>query len=250
MSRWVFDLGNTRLKCALLQADGSPGPVTALAHDDEGFFDALDAVLPVRATHATSIAYVASVASPALTARVLDALTRRFSCISIARTTASFAGVRIAYAEPGRLGVDRFLAMLGARARASRPWLVVGVGTAITLDLLDAQGVHVGGRIAPSPRTMRDALQRAAVQLPADGGVFREFARDTADALASGCDGAAAGLVERSLRHAEAELGAMPGLLLHGGGAETLRSLLPHSELAPSLVLEGLAHWAAVDIRA
>jgi type III pantothenate kinase len=71
-----------------------------------------------------------------------------------------------------------------------------------------------------------------------------EFAADTDDALASGCDGAALGLIDRSLREATQMLGETPGLLLHGGGAEMLVPYLLHAQPAPSLVLEGLALWS------
>ena len=240
MNRWVFDLGNSRLKCALLNDDGSLGTVHALGHDETRFVEALAALLPADAASAC----LASVASPALTQAVIDVLASRFQRISIARSVAQLAGVRIAYAEPARLGVDRFLALLAARARAPGSWLVVGVGTAITIDLLDGSGLHRGGRIAPSPRLMREALHQAAVQLPAQGGDYVEFAADSDDALASGCDGAALGLIERSLREATLVLGETPGLLLHGGGADALVPHLPCATQASSLVLEGLALWS------
>lgn len=240
MNRWLFDLGNSRLKCAQLHDDGRLGEIIALAHDEQVFVETLREVLPGRADSAC----LASVASPALTAAVVDTLTARFRCISLARSSMQLAGVRIAYEEPARLGVDRFLALLAAHARASRPWLIAGVGTALTIDLLDAEGLHRGGRIGPSPRIMREALHHAAAQLPAQGGDYREFATDTADALASGCEGAALGLIERSLGQAEQLLGKAPTLLLHGGGADALAAQLPQALHAPSLVLEGLALWS------
>ncbi len=240
MSEWLFDLGNSRLKCAPLRDDGAPGEAQALGHDEGRVVAALDAVLP---THG-GCAYIASVASSALTVAVLDALTARFDRISITRTQPRLAGVRIAYAQPAKLGVDRFLALLAAHAQDPSPWLIAGVGTALTIDLLDGAGRHVGGRIAPSPALMRRALRDAASQLPDTGGAFGEFAADTEDALASGCEGAALGLIERSLREGERLLGATPRLLLHGGGAEALRTHFPQAAWQPSLVLHGLAIWA------
>lgn len=250
MSHWLFDLGNSRLKCTYLREDGSLGEVIALDHGASDLVAALETALPSRGELAAASACLASVASPALTAGVVDALTTRFACISLARTQSAMAGVRIAYAAPERLGVDRFLALLAAHARARHAWLVVGVGTAVTIDLLAADGQHRGGRIGPSPRLMRDALHRAAVQLPASGGDYVEFATDTSDALASGCEGAAAGLIERSLQQARTQLGETPALLLHGGGAAALQPLLPESVMASALVLEGLALWARAGIRA
>ncbi|NUS39741.1 MAG: type III pantothenate kinase [Lysobacter sp.] len=237
MSTWLFDLGNSRLKHAPLR---DVGQAARLVHDGLALPGGWDAGLPARFDEAI----VASVAAPALTTQLVDALTRRCGRISFARTASVFAGVRIAYAEPRRLGVDRFLALLAAHARATQPWLVVGVGTALTVDLLDADGLHHGGRIAPSPTLMREALHARAAQLPAEGGAYLEFAADTADGLASGCEGAALALVERSLAEAGALLGARPTLLLHGGGAAALRTRLPASTFAADLVLEGLACWA------
>jgi len=93
---------------------------------------------------------------------------------------------------------------------------------------------------------MRQALHQRAAQLPASGGSYREFADDTDDALASGCDGAAVALIERSLRQGQELLGRAPALLLHGGGAPALQELLPQARAHPALALEGLALWASV----
>ena len=239
MSTWLFDLGNTRLKCAPLDGDRI-GATTRITHEGRTLPADWAATLPTTIDEAV----VASVASPALTVALLDALTARCGRITVARTPARLGAVRVAYAEPRRLGVDRFLALVAAHARAAQPWLVVGVGTALTIDLLGADGAHHGGRIAPSPTLMREALHARAPQLPPAGGDYAEFAADTPDALASGCDGAALALVERSLDAAAARLGARPAVLLHGGGAEALRTALRGATWAPDLVLEGLACWA------
>ena len=243
MSAWLFDLGNTRLKCAPLQADGRVGATVALPHREEDVAAALAQALPAH----IEVAYLASVASPGLRLAVLDALTARCARISIARTQARLGAVRIAYADPRKLGVDRFLALLGTHARDAGAALVCGVGTALTVDLIDADGRHLGGRIAPSPTLMREALHWRAAQLPESGGDYVDFAADTEDALASGCDGAALALIERSLDAAQQRLGQRPRLLLHGGGAEVLQAHLAEATPAPGLVLDGLAIWAAVE---
>src|SRR4030095_765238 len=98
--------------------------------------------------------------------------------------------------------------------------LVCGVGTALTVDLVDGDGRHLGGRIAPSPTLMREVLHARAPQLPEQGGTYADFATDTEDALASGCEGAGVALISHSLDAAERLLGARPQLFLHGGGSE------------------------------
>ena len=235
MTTWLFDLGNTRLKFAALQADGTPGDTQALAHDDDGAW--LDGLPRGDA------ACIASVASSERRVALLDALCTRFGRLHLVRTQARCAGLRIAYENPQHLGVDRFLALLSALDTGDV--LLVGIGTALTIDLLDAEGLHRGGRIAPSPMLMREALHARAEVLPESGGTYAEFADDTDHALASGCEGAALALIERSLEHAQAMLGAAPALWLHGGGADALRDRLPAHRFVPDAVLRGLARWQA-----
>ncbi len=237
MSDWLFDLGNSRFKFAPLQGNRA-GSVRAWAHGAEAITASALEALPRGNT-----AWVASVAAPALTEEVMQILQDRFGKVQVARTLPRCAGVTVAYARPEKFGVDRFLGLL-AVAPAQKSVLVVGVGTALTIDLIDADGLHHGGRIAASPTVMREALHARAVQLPASGGDYAEFANDTADALASGCDGAAVALVERSLRQAQILLGALPELVIHGGGALPLLPLLADADYRPALVLDGLARWA------
>jgi type III pantothenate kinase len=242
---WLFDLGNSRLKCAPLMADGRAGEAVAIDHRSGTLAAALDRHLPSD----FDVAYLASVVDPALRVEVLQALTARCRRISVARTQSRWGDFRIAYADPARLGVDRFLAMIAARADSRGAVLVCAIGTALTVDLVDAEGRHRGGRIAPSPTLMRDALQARIVQLPASGGSYREFGVDTLDALPAGCEGAALGQIERSLAMAEREVGAAPTLNLHGGGAPALLPQLPPARWSPQLVLDGLARWAALDTK-
>ena len=106
---------------------------------------------------------------------------------TISLAAATSAGVRIAYAEPSRLGVDRFLALLAAHARGPGPWLLVSAGSALTVDLLDVGGQHIGGVIAPSPEHMRAALAARFPALAYAGGEAHAFgidARNEAEMIA------------------------------------------------------------------
>ncbi len=114
----------------------------------------------------------------------------------------------------------------------------------MTIDLLAADGQHLGGLIAPSPELMRQALTQRASQLQVSGGAVLEFAHNTRDALASGSVLAARALIERSLASAQRKLAMMPGLLLTGGGVDALGDqwpVVPRRE--PNLVLHGLRAW-------
>jgi type III pantothenate kinase len=243
---WLFDLGNSRLKLAPLGVDGRPGDVVAVAHDGTGFAAGWQRVLPA----ALDTAWISSVGPDALGGALAAALVARGARLRHATTAPRLAGITVAYADPARLGVDRVLAMAAAHARDATAALVVGVGTALTVDLVDGSGRHRGGRIAPSPSLMREALQQRAPQLPETGGDYAEFGTDTASALAAGCTGAALALIERSRTQAQALLGTTPRLWLHGGGALSLAAHLDDAHCVPALVLEGLACWAMGEGRA
>lgn len=238
---WLIDLGNTRLKVAALHDDGSVGDITALTQAE-----ALDA-LPALVGDADDgdVAWLASVASLSLTEALMARLSARGYRVERARTQAQSGRLRVAYAEPARLGVDRYLAMLAACARNDGPWLLVSVGSALTVDALASDGTHLGGLIAPTPLHIREAMAERfpVMNLPAGNGV--DFAADTADAVASGARAAALGIVERSLRQAQAQFDALPTLLVSGGGAGVLDDLDYAARVdCPALVLEGLALYA------
>ena len=67
-------------------------------------------------------------------------------------------GFHHCYSHPERLGVDRWLAMLGARQHQSGNLLVIDAGTALTIDFLSADNHHDGGFIVPGLAMTRDAL--------------------------------------------------------------------------------------------
>ncbi|WP_146908192.1 type III pantothenate kinase [Arenimonas daejeonensis] len=241
---WLLDLGNSRLKVAPWQPGTGLGEVQAWAHGAADFAPSMQRWL--AGVQAGDRCWLASVAGSELTAGVAEAVASRGHAATRARTRPECAGVRIAYAEPSRLGVDRFLGLLAAHARGDGPWLIVSAGSALTVDLLDGAGQHRGGVIAPSPEHMRAALAARFPALAFAGGEASDFAADTADALAGGSLGAALGLVERSHRQATRLLGRPPRLLISGGGGARLAEGLEiESEPVPYLVLEGLAVYAA-----
>lgn len=245
MSELLVDVGNTRVKWALAGADGLR-LLTPLAHGDAGWLD--DAVATLAGTPAPRGVWIAAVASDAL----VDAFGARLRAlwprvaVHRVRTSAEASGVRVAYAEPGRFGVDRFVALLGARARTNGPCLVASLGTALAIDALSGDGMHHGGLIAPSPELMRaSVLERTARVGWTRSGAIVPFGTSSEDGLESGCWLAAAALVERSIDEVVARDGACTTFLA-GGGAPRLAPLVRRPCIVVEhLVLEGLARYAA-----
>lgn len=239
----LVDLGNTRLKWATL-AHGELRAGGVFAHGREP----LEAALRTEWTDLRGVdgVLVASVVAPAreeeLDARVRERFGRRAEFV---RTPAAALGVRNAYAEPARLGIDRFLALAALHGERARPQVLVSVGTALTVDALSVDGRHHGGLILASPRLMREAVLGNTARVDALGGRWSEMPDNTADAVVSGSLYAALGAIDRFLAIATRRLGEPAALILTGGGAEELAPLLPGAERAHDLVLRGLARWAA-----
>jgi type III pantothenate kinase len=159
----------------------------------------------------------------------------------VARTRRQCAGLRVAYATPARLGVDRFLAMLALWTRQRGAFCVASAGTALTFDAVDARGRHRGGLIAPGLGSAWGAVKgttRFALR-PKPSRYTRGLGADTDACVRQGALYACAGLVERAAR------GATGGRYLGGGDARTLH---PHLDgrwiVKEDLVLEGLLAYA------
>jgi len=239
----LLDLGNTRLKWA--RCDGADWHARGAVGWDSDIATALrDAWRDLPAPHEV---VGASVVDAAREATVADAARACWSLDTFwLRTPAAACGVRNAYDEPQRLGVDRFLAMVAAFDAGHAPCILAGVGTALTLDALAADGRHLGGLIAPGPQLMQQSLVGATARVrPERPGEVLDAAANTADAVASGCWQAAAALIERFARRMGPALGGAPALRLGGGDAAALLPLLEApAELAEDGVLHGLAVWA------
>ena len=239
----LIDLGNTRLKWALWDgAELHPGG--AITHAGERPLD-FDSVW--QQIDGADAAWVASVAAPALDAQLTQSLRARgIHATQFVRSSAQACGVRSAYAQPERLGIDRFLSLIAAHARAHEPTVIASCGTALTLDALAADGTHLGGLIAPAPDIMRDALLGHTARLGELGSArIVERADNTTDAVESGCWLAAAALIERFVARSVQDFGTAPALVFSGGGAQRLAELIAlPSRIDAELVLRGLAMFA------
>ena len=95
-------------------------------------------------------ARISSVANRALAERLREQVQQQFNVeMQIARVSSTVSDVSCGYTEPETLGIDRWLAVVAAYQRYLGPVLVVDAGSAITIDLIGPQGVHLGGYISP-----------------------------------------------------------------------------------------------------
>jgi type III pantothenate kinase len=240
----LIDIGNTRIKWARLE-QGTLGPQSASAHADWTAQTFIDRLGPACAD--AGRVWVSNVAGPRM-AQVIRAGLAQARQIEpeFVTATAVAGGVRNAYSQPAQLGVDRWLAIIGAHALERGSVCVVSVGTAMTIDGVDASGRHLGGVIVPGPDLMMSSLLQntsdlaeRAKQGSTSAGLFAD---NTLGAIRQGAGHAAAALVERGVALMRQQLHETPKLLLTGGGSARLEGALtlPHRHV-PDLVLQGLA---------
>ncbi len=155
-------------------------------------------------------------------------------------STAVDCGIRNAYAEPERLGADRWVAMIAAHALTGEHCYVVDCGTAVTIDALAADGQHLGGVIVPGMRLMREALYRETRQIPPETGEPHLLGYSTREGVWGGAAYAVASAIDGITERMIAQCG--PGLrLLTGGDAEGVLPLLQNPyRLEPELIFTGL----------
>ena len=231
----AIDAGNTRIKWGV--HDGAAWVAQgALPTADTASLAMVCANWPQGARLVAS-----NVAGEAVGAAIRDALAGRAAAPLWLRPGDEACGVRNGYDQPGRLGADRWAALIGARGRVAGDCLVVCTGTATTVDWLAADGVFRGGLILPGFELMRRSLALNTAQLPlADGRVSRE-PRNTMDAIVSGSLYAQVGAIERRF----AEIAAADAVCLLTGGAA--QCMTPHLNipfrLVDNLVLDGLVRF-------
>ena len=263
MNTLLFDAGNTRLKWALVK-DGRIGPQQATAVTE---LQPLAAFL--RRAPAVDRVVGVSVAGTRME-RGLRAVLRNASLPrpEFLTSTAKAGGVTNGYRNPALLGADRWAAAIAAWQRAGcyRTVCAVSVGTALTIDVVDQDGQHGGGLIAPGPELMLSSLLKEThgiaageQQDRADGPRRRPrsapapaspLADSTSEAIREGCLAAAAGFVDRTVTLLTRRLGVRPVVFITGGGSaavvERMRSACKPCE---DLVLRGVAAMAEVPIR-
>jgi type III pantothenate kinase len=242
----LVDIGNTRIKWARLHGTRL-GSSQAAVHS---FWSsaAYARRLFGRGRHPTRL-WVTSVAGPKVNRALAAAARHAGVAATFVTVPRQGGGVKVGYLEPWRLGSDRFVAAVGAHELFPHsPVCVVGVGTAMTIDLLTGNGRHRGGVIIPAPGLMVETLltRTHGIQRRAHGGRVGAgaglFARSTRAGLLQGARYAAAALIDRAVEEARALLGSKPLVILTGGQASAVRPLLRSSCLVvPDLVLRGLA---------
>jgi type III pantothenate kinase len=240
----LIDIGNTRIKWARFEG-GALQPQSAAPHADWAVEMFVETVL--RRGNRADRVLVSNVAGTRMADVIRTAVAQTWQIeAEFVTSTPMAGGIRNAYPQPAKLGVDRWLAMIGAHALEQGAVCIVSIGTAMTIDGIAADGLHLGGVIVPGPDLMvtsllkntSDIAQRAQQGAASDG----LFADNTLGAIRQGAEHALAALVERAVGVMRRTLKETPKLLVTGGASDRVEKALevPHRAV-PDLVLQGLA---------
>jgi type III pantothenate kinase len=225
----LLDIGNTREKAALVK---------------QGKVSALPQLAPENlAKLAIKAVYFASVASQEKVAVIKQLLGLEHLPWRQVHAETQAYGVSNIYQQPQTLGVDRWLAMLGAQAVfPGQSALIVDAGTAVTLDWLDGNGQHNGGWIVPGLKMQQQAVVKNTAKV-FNSEMFNgrlEAGVDTVTCLQNGCLASVLGAIRLAWQQKPCNK-----LLLTGGDSKFIKPYIADLPLVvdPLLIFHGLARY-------
>ena len=235
MNTCLLDLGNTRFKWILRKNLGKGSVRRASYVQGNSVETVIDAL---SRGPAFDRLLVSSVRSNAFNAALQLRYPQKIQMIRITDTHL----MPLAYKETSQFGIDRYLAALGAREHYPLPLIVVDAGTAVTFDVIDADGAHRGGCIFPGLQLLRKSLLSGTDGVEDINSIGAQLlAKSTAEGVAAGTvTGYGAG-VEGVIQALQASMQGQANVILTGGDAELLQEcLMIPAPVDPLLIFHGM----------
>jgi len=206
--------------------------------DSEVFSQSVDKFSEKSLPDTQSI-WLSAVAHP----EIVKAIEMEFTDVEVVTSLSHFGSLTIAYKEPLDLGSDRFLAMLGALKHfPHRNLLIIDVGSALTIDVVNDSGEHQGGLIMPGLEAIRGSFAKFATN--SQNLNLSSLQTSTEEAWLSGTQAMFISTIKEQINAFESE--QQDGIvILTGGGVSNLISELPETvNYFNNLVLDGLESYS------
>ena len=238
-----LDCGNSFIKWRLVSAAQHLVAEGGVVNSAEGLLESVQQITP-QLTSCRLVSVRTDEETQALVRVIESTFSVRCTC---AQPAIELGGVRNGYEQHERLGLDRWLAVVGAYTQVGGACLVLDLGTAVTSDFVGALGEHLGGFICPGVPLMLSQLRTHTRRIRYDHQVaedaLRHLApgRSTAEAVERGCSLMLQGFVRTQLDLAHAYWGKNFTVFLTGGDASLVEALVPEARIVPDLVFIGLA---------
>ena len=224
--RLLIDVGNTALKAAIWH-DGHITPCQLNA-------------LPWPKIN--GVVYASVGKSEQLNELLVQASVLQVPCFE-AKVTKQLSNLSCAYQQFSNLGIDRWLGLIAAfQLWPQQDCIVIDTGTATTIDVLTAQGQHLGGWIIPGLDLMTRSLTQNTQRVFDDANTpfANELGVNTPNGLKNGALVATLGAVEHAKLHLSNE---NPQLIFAGGYGALLKEQFSDAIYDPQLVMKGLNYW-------
>ncbi|RON62057.1 pantothenate kinase [Pseudomonas fluorescens] len=239
-----LDCGNSFIKWRVLNAEALILVAEGVVDSDQALCDRLRLLGGVSLSRCRLV----SVRTAEETGALTEMLEQKFGVSVMCATPArELSGVKNGYEDFERLGLDRWLAMLGGFHLSKGACLVLDFGTAVTADFIAMDGEHLGGFICPGMPLMRNQLRTHTRKIRYDD-VAAERAltsqapgRSTVEAVERGCSLMLKGFVLTQLEMARSYWGEGFTVFITGGDAELVADVAPGARFVPDLVFVGLA---------
>lgn len=238
-----LDCGNSLIKWRVIDLEGEV-LAGGVADSDDALLGHLSALPRLQLTRCRLV----SVRTTEETEKLIQSLKSEFSIEVVPAAPAKvLSGVENGYADYQRLGLDRWLAVVGAFNHARKACLVIDLGTAVTSDFVGADGGHLGGFICPGLPLMRNQLRTHTRRIRYDDATAERAlvnlspGRSTAEAVERGCSLMLRGFVATQAEIARGYWGDDFAIFITGGDANLVDGLLPGALVVPDLIFMGLA---------
>ncbi len=230
-----IDIGNTRVKWRIVSGS------KIIFRDTQSSQNVLrDGRLAIDDQYPFSEARLCCVAGSALGILVCGQLSADFDIpVSVARVSEVAGSVTCGYENPTMLGIDRWLGILACYERATRDFVVVDAGTAMTVDIVETNGLHLGGYICPGQSLLRNSLSSVLHKFRLDAvKKYRESSApsNTEEAIIRGCLISSIALIERIC-----DAGSRDLYITGGDAIILLEELSLEANFIEDLVLDGLS---------
>jgi type III pantothenate kinase len=236
----VVDVGNTRIKWGRCQA-ARVSEFASVASDPTPEWDRYFIDWNIE----PGAVWVISGVDPARRDALIAWVREREGIVYLLESPAQLP-IRVELARPEWVGIDRLLNAVAAASRRAEgaPAIIVGAGTAVTVDCIDATGAFTGGVILPGFRLMAHALHEHTALLPlvaVDAEAPPYPAKSTIDAMKTGIFAAVTGGVQSLIGQLQSRTGKSPQVFATGGDAGLIVPALPASAIHwPMMTLEGI----------
>ncbi len=238
----LVDIGNTRIKWAI-EANGIVKNSLAIKHQIN-FIEQIKENWSL--IERPEILAISSVSKQYLVDELLALAETLWPNVSIvvAKSTAQALSITNAYKEVGKLGVDRWLGLIALQHYYPGKGCVIDCGTAITIDVLNDDGLHLGGLISPGLQLMKQSLFQGAESLSNVKQQFSVGLSDATDsAIFSGTLFAATGLIDKVITE---YCSSAKTIVLTGGDAEFISKHLNCKVIIEKdFILKGLSLYSS-----